>query len=84
MPTSRTMADLRLHADEIARLCQEESEPVFITDNGKHDLVIMSFDAYEEAQGRLDLYQRLDEAEHAFQNGDRGISVEAMRERLPG
>jgi hypothetical protein len=45
-------------------------------------VVIMSFDAYEEAQGRLELYHLLDEAESAFQNGDRGISVEAMRERL--
>ncbi len=82
MPETRTIADLRQRTHEIARLCQESGEPVRITDDGKKDLVVMSLDAYERGQGRLELYRLLDEAEADFQNGDRGVSVESIRQRL--
>ncbi len=79
---SRTIADLSQKTHEIARLCQETGEPVRITDNGKGDLVVMSLDAYERGQARLELYRLLDEAEADFLNGDRGVSVESIRQRL--
>ncbi len=82
MPVSRTMTDLSQRADEIARLCRESGEPVVITDTGKRDLVVMSLESYEEVEARLELYQLLDEAEADFRNGDRGVSVEALRERF--
>ncbi len=50
-----------------------------ITDDGKEDLVVMSLDANEHGQARLELYRLLDEAEIDFQNGDRG---ESIRQRL--
>ncbi len=79
---SRTMADLSQKTGEIARLCHESGEPVRITDNGNKDLVVMSLDAYERGQARLELYRLLDEAEVDFQNGDQGVSVESIRQRL--
>ncbi len=79
---SRTIADLSQKTHEIARLCQETGEPVRITDNGEGDLVVMSLDAYERGQARLELYRLLDEAEADFLNGDRGVSVETIRQRL--
>ena len=79
MPVSRTMAELSQKTHEIARLCHESGEPVLITDQGEGDLVVMSFDAYERGQARLELYRLLDEAEADFQNGDRGVSVESIR-----
>ena len=82
MPVSRTMADLSEKAHEIARLCQESGEPVLITDDGEEDLVVMSLEAYERGQARLELYRLLDEAESDFRNGDRGVSVESIRQRL--
>ena len=82
MPVSRTMAELSQKTHEIARLCQESGEPVRITDDGKEDLVVMSLDAYERGQARLELYRLLDAAEADFQNGDRGVSVESIRQRL--
>ena len=82
MPISRTMADLSQRADEIAQLCRESDEPVFITDDGERDLVVMSLDSYEQVLARLELYRLLDEAEADFQNGDRGVTVETLRERL--
>ncbi len=82
MPVNRTIAELSQKTQEIARLCQESGEPVRITDGGEQDLVVMSLDAYERGQARLELYRLLDEAEADFQNGDRGVSVESIRRRL--
>ncbi len=82
MPVTRTIAELSQQAHEIARLCQESGEPVRIIDGGKEDLVLMSLDAYERGQARLELYRLLDEAEADFQSGDRGVSVESIRQRL--
>ncbi len=78
------MAEFSQKAHEIARLCQESGEPVRITDEGKEGLIVMSLDAYERGQARLELelYRLLDEAEADFQNGDRGVSVESIRQRL--
>ena len=82
MPVSKPMSVLRESAQEISRICHDSGEPVFLTMDGKKDLVVMSLDAYERSQARLELYRLLDEAEDDFRKGDRGISVEAMRERL--
>ena len=63
MATIRSISDLRNRANEISRICHETAEPVFITKNGREDLVVMSQAAYEQDQARLELYSKLDEAE---------------------
>ncbi len=63
MPTIRPISDLRNHADEISRICHDSAEPVFITKNGREDLVVMSQAAYEQQEARLALYAELDAAE---------------------
>jgi prevent-host-death family protein len=82
MPTIRPISHLRNRAREISRLCHESGEPIYITKNGKGDMVVMSVAAYEREQGRLELYRLLDEADADERAGDRGISVEALRKRL--
>lgn len=86
MPNIRPISDLRNHADEISRLCHEQGEPVFITKNGKGDLVVMSQAAYEQQQARLELYDKLEAANADTGRGDRGIPhkemMRALRQRL--
>jgi prevent-host-death family protein len=82
VPTIRPISDLRNKSREIARVCHESGEPVFITKNGEGDLVVMSLAAYERDQARLDLYRLLDEAEADVTAGDRGSSVKTVRRRL--
>ena len=82
MPTIRPISDLRNKSREIARLCHESGEPVFITKDGQGDLVVMSLAAYERDQVRLELYRLLDEAEDDVKAGDRGIGVATLRRRL--
>jgi PHD/YefM family antitoxin component YafN of YafNO toxin-antitoxin module len=62
MPEIRPIKDLR-NTTEISELCHEIKEPVFITKNGYGDLVVMSMETYEKSLGKLELYQKLAEAE---------------------
>ena len=82
MPRIRPISDLRNQAAEISELCHRTGEPVYITKNGRDDLVVMSVAAYERDQARLELYRLLDEAEADERAGYRGIGVAAMRRRL--
>jgi prevent-host-death family protein len=63
MSTIRPISDLRNRAGDISRICHATSEPVFITKNGREDLVVMSQAAYDRQMARLELYAGLGEAE---------------------
>lgn len=82
MPTIRSISDLRNRADEISRICHATAEPVFITKNGREDLVVMSQAAYEQDQARLELYSKLDEAEAESEAGRGAVAHEDLMARL--
>lgn len=82
MPQIRSISDLRNRANEISTLCHETAEPVFITKNGKSDLVVMSEAAYDQMQARLELYAKLEEAEMDARRGDRGTPHDRMMREL--
>ncbi len=42
MPIIKPISDLRNHFNEISEICHRDGQPVFITKNGKGDLVVMS------------------------------------------
>lgn len=69
MPRIRPIKDLR-NTTEISELCHLSKEPIFITKNGYGDMVVMSIEAYEELLAKLDLYQKLAEAEAQIINGE--------------
>lgn len=62
MATIRPISDLRNRTDEISSLCHDTGAPVYITKNGREDLVVMSQAAFDRQQARLELYTLLDEA----------------------
>ncbi len=82
MPKIRPISDLRNKTHEISRICHQSGEPVYITKNGREDLVVLSAAAWEREQKRLELFRLLDEAEADERAGDRGISMTALRRRL--
>ena len=82
MAVIKPISDLRNKARELSRICHDSGEPIFITKNGEGDMVLMSLAAYERLRGQLELYRLLDEAEADVRGGDRGSSVEAVRQRL--
>jgi prevent-host-death family protein len=61
MPVIRPSSDLRNKYNEISEFCQQYTEPLFITKNGKGDLVVMSIETYELLTGKKELYNLLDE-----------------------
>ena len=78
MPTIRSSADLRNKYNEISNFCHENSEPVFITKNGKGDLAVMSIETYEELLGRFELYGLLQEGMEDIKSGNTRAFSDAM------
>ncbi len=86
MPLIRIISDLRNRATEISKLCHNEDQPVFITRNGKGDMVVMSHAHYERLQSTIELYQKLGEAEVLDASGEQGIThvkiMKKLREKI--
>jgi prevent-host-death family protein len=82
MPTIRPVSVLRNNFNEISEICHSGNEPVFVTRQGKEDMVVMSHAHYEMLTGLIDLYQKLSEAEALDASGDKGISHREMMKRL--
>ncbi len=82
MPVIRPISDLRNRALEISELCHSEDQPVFITRNGKGDMVVMSQAHYVRLWSLLELYQKLGEAEALDASGELGITHEKIMKTL--
>jgi prevent-host-death family protein len=82
MPIIKPISDLRNHFTEISFECHEKEEPVFLTKNGKGDLVVMSIEEYERIQGKLEIYSKLGEAEALSNAGEKGITHEEVVRNL--
>ena len=78
MPAIRPSADLRNKYNEISDFCHEFPEPVFITKNGKGDLVVMSMETYDLLSGKLELYSAIEKGLEQVKEG----KVKPMKESL--
>lgn len=77
MPEIRPIKDLR-NTTEISELCHQTQEPLFITKNGYGDMVVMSIETYEKSLAKLELYQKLAEAEAQIDNGEELLDGEKV------
>jgi prevent-host-death family protein len=88
MPQIRPISDLRNNFTEISKLVHDEKETVFITKNGYGDMVVMSMEEYELQQARLELYQKLAEAEveaiHGSERKEHSDVMAELRARIDG
>ena len=84
MPEIRPVSDLRNNFGEISRIVHEKREPVFLTKNGRGDMVVMSIAYYDELQYHNEVFTKLKEAElEARASGVRYDHAEVF-ERLRG
>lgn len=60
MPTIRPSSDLRNSYNQISEYFHTYNEPVYITKNGKGDLVVVDINTYEKLVGRFELSLLLD------------------------
>ena len=78
MPRIIPIRDLKNTA-AISQMCNESTEPIYVTKNGSGDMVLMSMKAYEEKLMMLELYEKLAIAEEEVKNGKTKDGVAALQ-----
>ena len=82
MPIIKSISSLRNRTREIASLCHDQDEPVYLTTNGEGDLVVMSIDHYERLKAQVDLFEKLSVAQAQSRSGKKGITHKQMMAKL--
>ncbi len=75
-------AAIRQNYTEIANLCKETGEPVFLTKNGEGDLVVMDIAVYDQRIKQLELREKLVEIEELRKMGTPDIPARTVSENL--
>ena len=78
MPRIIPIRDIKNTA-AISQMCNESTEPIYVTKNGYGDMVLMSMKAYEEKLMMLELYEKLAIAEEEVKNGKTTDGVAALQ-----
>lgn len=88
MPVIKSISSLRNRTREIASLCHEHDEPVYLTTNGEGDLVVMSIEHYERLKARVELFEKLAVAQAQAASGNKGFThaqvMKKLKDRLRG
>ncbi len=82
MPIIKSISSLRNRTREIAAICHDEDEPVYLTTNGEGDLVVMSIDHYERLKAQSALFEKLGVAQAQSAQGKKGITHRQMITKL--
>lgn len=82
MPIIKSISSLRHRTREIATICHENDEPVYLTTNGEGDLVVMTIDHYERLKAQADLFEKLGTAQAQSAAGKKGITHKQMMTKL--
>jgi prevent-host-death family protein len=82
MPIIKSISSMRNRTREIASICHDKDEPVYLTTNGEGDLVVMSIDHYERMKAQIDLFEKLGIAQTQAAAGNKGIPHKAMVSKL--
>jgi len=82
MPIIKSISSLRNRTREIASLCHERDEPVYLTRNGEGELVVVSIGHYERLRAQVDLFEKLAVAQAQSASGKKGITHAQMMKKL--
>jgi prevent-host-death family protein len=82
IPNIRPVSDLRNNFSEISRQVHASNEPVYLTKNGRGDMVVMSMDAYENDRYESEVYLKLKEAEIESEATTKRYTLEEAKERM--
>ena len=74
----RPSAAIRQNYNEIADLCRETAEPIFLTKNGEGDLVVMDIETYNRREKMLKLREELLSVEEDRMRGSEGYSIDEV------
>jgi len=82
VPIIKSISSLRNRTREIASICHEQDEPIFLTTNGEGDLVVMSISHYERLKAQVDLFEKLGVAQAQSAGGKKSITHKQMMTKL--
>jgi prevent-host-death family protein len=82
IPQIRPVSELRNRFSEISRQVHETNEPVYLTKNGRGDMVVMSMEAYEQDRYEWDVYLKLKEAELEAESTTKRYSLEEVMDSM--
>ena len=82
MPVIKSISSLRNRTREIATICHDQDEPVYLTTNGEGDLVVMSIEHYERMKAQIDLFEKLGDAQAQSRSVKKGITHKQMMAKL--
>lgn len=82
MPIIKPISDLRNKSNEISDIARDSNQPIFITRNGKGDMVVMSMAKYSQLELKVDLMSKLATAQANYAAGDRGRSIANVMDDL--
>lgn len=74
----RPSAAIRQNYNEIAEMCRQTAEPVFLTKNGEGDLVVMDIETFNRREKMLRLREELLAVEEDRVRGVRGYTVDEV------
>ena len=75
-------AAIRKNYNEIAILCRESGEPVYLTKNGVGDLVVIDIAAFTRRESMLCLRETLVAVEEDRLAGKKGFSIDDVDEMM--
>ncbi|MFI3170679.1 MAG: type II toxin-antitoxin system Phd/YefM family antitoxin [Faecalibacterium sp.] len=78
----RPSANVRQNYNQIAALCKQTGEPVYLTKNGEGDLVIMDIESFERREKMLALREELLCVEEDRVAGRMGYSLDELEVQL--
>jgi len=78
----KSCTELRNKYNDIAKLAHQIQEPVYISRNGRRDLVLMSIEAFERREAMLDLHEKLLTAEQQRLSGELTISLDNAYKKI--
>jgi prevent-host-death family protein len=73
--TIRPSAAIRKNYNEISEICKRSGRPVYLTKNGKGDLVVMDIEAFARRESMLRLRENLVSVEEERLRGKKGFSA---------
>ena len=78
----RPSAAIRQNYNEIADLCRDSQEPVYLTRNGEGDLVVMDIETFSRREKMLDLREQLLSVEEEIIAGSKEYTIDELDEIL--
>ena len=82
IPQIRPVSDLRNKFSDISRTVHASKEPVYLTKNGRGDMVVMSLEAYEKNLFQSEIYIKLKEAEYQASSTKKRYNHEEVMNEL--